>query len=140
MYGPTKTVNSRLVSLDDRTLRMVAELRLQRQVVTPWVFGVDERTPAPDRIGWWWTRARALSGIDTKWRLHDLRHFSATQSIASGHDVRTVASRLGHADASMTMRVYAHAVAGRDRLVAGTMAAVLDDPVESPRVNGTLGS
>lgn len=135
VYGPTKTVNSRLVSLDDRTLRMVAELRLQRQVVTPWVFGVDERTPAPDRIGWWWTRARALSGIDTKWRLHDLRHFSATQSIASGHDVRTVASRLGHSDASMTMRVYAHAVAGRDRLVAGTMAAVLDEPVE-PRVNG----
>ena len=138
VYGPTKTVNSRLVSLDDHTLRMVAELRLQRQTVTPWVFGIDERPPAPDRLGWWWTRARRISGIDLKWRLHDLRHFSATQAIAGGHDVRTVAARLGHADASMTMRVYAHVVAGRDRLVAGTMAAVLDDPIETPTRHGRL--
>jgi integrase len=125
VHAPTKTANRRLVSLDDRTWRLVAELKLQRQAATPWLFGVDERTPAPDRLGWWWTRARRLSGIDPKWRLHDLRHFSATQSIAGGHDVRTVAARLGHADASMTMRVYAHAVAGRDRLVAETMANVL---------------
>lgn len=127
VYSPTKTANRRLVSLDEKTLRMVAELRLQRQLVSPWLFGDDERTPAPDRIGWWWTRARRLAAIDPKWRLHDLRHFSASQSIAAGHDVRTVAGRLGHADPSMTMRVYAHVVAGRDRMVAETMAAVLDE-------------
>lgn len=123
--GPTKTINRRLVTLDEQTLRMLAELRLQRQKFTPWVFGVDERAPAPDRIGWWWSRARRIAGIDAKWRLHDLRHFAATQAIAGGHDVRTVAARLGHADPSMTMRVYAHAVAGRDQLIADTMASVL---------------
>ena len=123
--GPTKTINRRLVTLDERTLRMLTELRLQRKKLTPWVFGTDERAPAPDRIGWWWSRARRLAGIDEKWRLHDLRHFAATQAIAGVHDVRTVAARLGHADPSMTMRVYAHAVAGRDQLVAATMASVL---------------
>ena len=90
------------------------------------------RRAAPDRIGWWWTRARKLSGIDRRWRLHDLRHFSATQAIAGGHDIRAVAARLGHADASMTLRVYAHAIASRDRQIAGTMAAVIDEPASTP--------
>ena len=135
VYGPTKTFNRRLVSIDDKTARQLSELRLQRQLFTPWVFGTDERPPAPDRVGWWWSRARRIAGIDPKWRLHDLRHFSATQAIAGGHDVRTVAARLGHADASMTMRVYAHAVVGRDRLVADTMASVLDAAVDAqPRM------
>ena len=137
VVATTKTANRRVISLDDRTLQMIRELRLRRQALTPWMFGEDPGTPAPDRIGWWWRRARALAGIDPKWRLHDLRHFSATQAIAGGHDVRSVAARLGHADASMTMRVYAHAIHGRDQLIAATMAAVLDDPVEGPtRVNG----
>jgi integrase len=49
-------------------------------------------------------------------------------SIASGHDVRTVANRLGHANAAMTLRVYAHAVEAVDRGVAETLGAYLDGP------------
>ncbi|MCP4384711.1 MAG: tyrosine-type recombinase/integrase [Hyphomicrobiales bacterium] len=49
-------------------------------------------------MGWSWRRSRELAGIDPKWRLHNLRHWSTTQSITSGQDVRTVANRLGHAD------------------------------------------
>jgi integrase len=56
---------------------------------------------------------------------HELRHFSATEAIASGADVRTVAGRLGHADATTTLRIYAHAVEARDRELAG----FLDDAV-----------
>ena len=67
--------------------------------------------------------------------MHDLRHFSATWAIASGHDVRAVAARLGHADASMTMRVYAHAVQSRDSLIAATMADVLDGIGGPSRLN-----
>ena len=122
-----------------KTSRTVEALRHERELVSPYMFSLTEQPANPDRIGWWWKRARQLSGIDRKWRLHDLRHFSATQAIAGGHDVRSVAARLGHADASMTMRVYAHAIHGRDQLIAATMAAVLDDPVE-PRVNGARRS
>jgi len=51
-------------------------------------------------------------------RLHDLRHLSATEMISQGMDPRTVASRLGHADPSVTLRVYAHALEERDREAA----------------------
>ena len=39
-------------------------------------------------------------------------------AISGGHDVRTVAGRLGHANAAMTLRVYAHAVDSADEALA----------------------
>jgi integrase len=123
---PTKTANARTVTLDDETVQDIMQLRSVRQVVSPYLFS-DTTDPAnPDRIGWWWTRARELSGIDKKWRLHDLRHWTATTAITSGHDVRTVAGRLGHANPAMTLRVYAHVVQGADQSLAETLAAALD--------------
>ena len=59
-------------------------------------------------------------------RLYDLRHWSATQSIAAGQDVRTVAHRLGHADPAMTLRVYAHAVERADEALAQILGSTLD--------------
>lgn len=41
-------------------------------------------------------------------RPHDLRHTAATVAIASGSDVKSVQSMLGHATASFTLNVYAH--------------------------------
>jgi integrase len=58
-------------------------------------------------------------------RLHDLRHFTATQLIGAGVDARTVAGRLGHSDPSVTLRVYAHALEERDRAAAEIMGRVL---------------
>jgi integrase len=58
--------------------------------------------------------------------LHDLRHWSATHAIAAGHNVRSVAARLGHADPTPTMRTYAHALDGLDGAIADTLAGVLD--------------
>jgi integrase len=48
-----------------------------------------------------------------------------TTSIAAGHDVRSVAGRLGHANPSMTLRVYAHAVEAADAALAETLGEVL---------------
>jgi integrase len=107
---PTKTGSRRVVTLSPSLFEMVAEKAAKYGEVTDWLFTPDAEPPNPDRIGWWWRRSRELSGVDERWRLHDLRHWSATQSIASGQDVRTVAQRLGHADPAMTLRVYAHAV------------------------------
>jgi integrase len=53
------------------------------------------------------------AGVAT--HLHALRHFAITQLISQGVDVRTVAGRAGHADASVTLRVYAHLMPQRDR-------------------------
>ncbi|WP_269802685.1 tyrosine-type recombinase/integrase [Actinocorallia populi] len=43
-------------------------------------------------------------------RLHDLRHVHATILLLAGVPVHVVAARLGHADPSITLSVYAHVV------------------------------
>lgn len=52
---------------------------------------------------------------------HGLRHFSVTQLIAAGVDVRTVAGRHGHADSSVTLRVYAGWLPEKDREAAAIL-------------------
>jgi integrase len=123
--APTKTGDTRVVRLDDATILELERQREQREEVSPYLFSLTLGPPNPDRVGWWWKRARELSAIDEKWRLHDLRHWTATTAITNGHDVRTVAGRLGHANAAMTLRVYAHAIEAADDLLAKTLGAAL---------------
>jgi integrase len=69
-------------------------------------------------------------------RFHALRHTAASWMIASGIDVRTVASVLGHANANITLTVYAHLVEGQQanavatieqRLSGGSLSAQQDE-------------
>lgn len=53
--------------------------------------------------------------------LHGLRHTSATLLIAQNIDVRTVSSRLGHAECSTTMNIYAHALKKQDEIAAESL-------------------
>jgi len=41
-------------------------------------------------------------------RIHDLRHTSASLLVRQGVPIKAVAERLGHTDASLTLRVYTH--------------------------------
>ena len=122
----TKIADRRVLRLDAETMAQVATLRAERESVSSYLFSITNGPPNPDRIGWWWNRARDESGIDAKWRLHDLRHWTATTAITGGHDVRTVAGRLGHANPAMTLRVYAHALDSADVQLAESLGAVLD--------------
>jgi len=66
-------------------------------------------------------------------RLHALRHYSATELIAAGVDVRTVAGRLGHGSGgATTLKVYTAWVSEADRRAATTMAGIMPTPVASP--------
>lgn len=60
-----------------------------------------------------WTALTRLLGVKgTEGRLvtfHDLRHTWATMYLAAGGDVKTAASNLGHANAAMTLNIYASA-------------------------------
>lgn len=56
---------------------------------------------------------------------HGLRHTSATLLIAAHQDVRTVSNRLGHAQASTTMNIYAHALKENDRTASNTLENML---------------
>lgn len=133
---PTKTANTRTITLDPQTVEEIAELRAVREQLSPYLFSDTSEPAKPDRIGLWWSRARERAGIDRRWRLHDLRHWTATMAITSGHDVRTVAGRLGHANPAMTLRVYAHAVEGADQALAAELGAVLNPPPRYERVVG----
>ena len=81
----------------------------------------------PDVLTKFTLRVAAKAGVDT--HLHALRHFSATQMIAGGDDVRTVARRLGHGDASVTLRTYSHVLEQQDRAAAASVGRALGLPV-----------
>jgi integrase len=51
-------------------------------------------------------------------RFHDLRHTHASELLSAGTPVKTVSKRLGHANATVTMNVYAHLMSGDDERVA----------------------
>jgi integrase len=124
---PTKTANRRTVTLDPGTVDAIEALRAERSAYGPWILAVGDRPVNPERITSWWRLAAGRAGLEPRWRLHDLRHWSATLAIGSGHDLRTVANRLGHANPAMTLRVYAHALDIGDQAVAETLGAALDD-------------
>lgn len=133
----TKTGRGRIVALDPVGVALLSQHRLQNErwtreagtklssdafVFSPFVEGT---TPfRPDNVTSFFIRVRNEVGVPTV-RLHDLRHFTATQLIGAGVDVRTVAGRLGHSDPSVTLRVYSHALEERDRAAAAIMGGIL---------------
>ena len=71
----------------------------------------------PTNFYGWWNAFRKQAGFP-KLRFHELRHTQATQLLANGVDVKTVQTRLGHANASITLNWYAHAVPENDQKAA----------------------
>ena len=67
-------------------------------------------------------------GIDT--HLHALRHYSATEQLAAGVDVRTVACRLGHGGGGATTlrELMRRWPAAADKSAAGLLASRLPKP------------
>ena len=133
---PTKTHQQRSVSLDAFGLEVLRRHRAaadsladQLGLEIPADAFMFSRSPVgseplrPDFVTRAMIRAAKAAGVST--HLHALRHFSATQLIAGGQDVRTVAGRLGHADPSMTLRVYSHALPERDREAAALLGRSL---------------
>jgi integrase len=55
-----------------------------------------------------WAPAAKAAGLAKGVGLHSLRHFYASALIRGGLSVKVVSERLGHANAAMTLNVYAH--------------------------------
>ncbi len=125
---PTKTADLRAVTLDPDTVALFEAQRAERAQAGPWVFGDDDAPPHPGRVGYWWKLAKERSGIAPTWRLHDLRHWSATHGVSNGFDMATVGGRLGHSDASTTLRIYAHTQSREDARLADSIGATLRRP------------
>lgn len=66
-------------------------------------------------------------------RLHSLRHYSATELIAAGVDLRTVAERLGHGNGATTIRIYSAWVSQADERAAGVISDIVPRPDPTKR-------
>ena len=54
---------------------------------------------------------------------HGFRHGMASQMVADGVDIRTIADRMGHATTSFTLSTYVHSIEGKDRTAADRLGA-----------------
>lgn len=123
----TKTHQQRRITVDSETLEILRELRKESEAraaaigakLEPdaFVFSLvpDSSTyRLPDSVSQRYSNTVARLGIDT--HIHALRHYSATELIASGVDIRTVAGRLGHGGGgTTTLRVYTAFVSEADQ-------------------------
>jgi integrase len=53
-------------------------------------------------------------------RFHDLRHTHASELLRRGIPLKTVSQRLGHANPTVTLDIYAHVMSGDDEKAAKT--------------------
>jgi integrase len=134
---PTKNHKRNRVEVDDATM---CQVRRHRDCVAKraadagvdlvpnaYVFAREADGLSPWRPNWVTTTFIALrddNGL-AGYRLHDLRHFMATEMLAAGVPIPIVSARLAHNRVSTTLDVYAHAVPGGDRTAADGLADLL---------------
>ncbi|MFI7147305.1 tyrosine-type recombinase/integrase [Nonomuraea sp. NPDC050022] len=143
--GTTKSGRKRIVSLDEQTIqvfrdqkKMQAEDKLK--VGFEWrgdgtyVFTTGWGEPVhPDTLSSLFpilikrhNERNAQSPLPHA-RLHDLRHIHATTLLLAGVPVHVVAARLGHADPSITLRVYAHVIRSAEASAADVFAQAIKE-------------
>jgi integrase len=69
--------------------------------------------------------AGGVKVISEKVRFHDLRHTVASLLLSKGHSLKAVSQRLGHANPTMTLRVYAHTMPNDDAKLAEGLARMM---------------
>ncbi|ANY06754.1 site-specific integrase [Pseudonocardia sp. HH130630-07] len=130
----TKTHRARRLAVDSETVELLREHwaryeeRCRQVGVKPtsaaYLFSyspTNEKPCDPSGVTHRYGRMCERVGIDS--HLHALRHYSATELLTAGVDLRTVAGRLGHGGGgATTLRVYAAWVANEDRRAAEIVA------------------
>lgn len=117
---PKTKSSKRIVPLVPETLARLNEWK-SLQEFQLWILGVGQSqdTPVvsiadgghmhPQNFARAWKRYRKRHGFGD-YTLHQLRHTFATRLVASGVDIKTAATLMGHASVNMLERVYAHFV------------------------------
>lgn len=134
----TKTHQARTVAIDAATVRQLLAHRERREELArqfavriaadSFIFSPEPGGTLPlrpDSVSRAFRRLCIQAGVKGV-RLHDLRHYVATHLLGAGIDVRTVAGRLGHRDASTTLNVYSHFLPEADRHAAEALGKLLE--------------
>jgi integrase len=127
----TKTKRRHVVDLDPATFDVLVDLAAQRgsrAQPDAFVFSDDGGMTAwkPNRITKAFLRHRRAAGL-RPFRLHDLRHFMATEMLHAGVPIVIVSRRLDHRRVSTTLDQYAHAVPGGDAQAATTLWQIMQN-------------
>ena len=127
----TITMPSPVVSLLKEHRKNQKETRLKlgdRWKDTGYVFTKwDGDTMHPDSLYQWFKNFIKKNNLPNV-TLHELRHTNASMMIASGVDIATVSKRLGHADTSITTRIYTHAIKERDAVASELLEKMIPYP------------
>lgn len=130
-----KTHQQRRIALDPETVAVLVEHRTRCEQDAA-ALGIELRPdafafspapdgaefPKPDSVTQRYERLAARLGIHTT--IHRLRHYSATELISGGVDIRTVAGRLGHGGGgTTTLRTYTAWVSEADQRAAVGLGA-----------------
>ena len=81
----------------------------------------------PTTVSKAFSRLRNSLGLPKGCTFHSLRHTHATWLLANGANLNDIAERLGHANESTTLRLYAHAMPGRDQRAAEVFDKFTDE-------------
>ena len=130
----TKTKRRHAVDLDDTATALLAAHRSRCQADRQgeldrgaFVFANDTDGCCPWKPNWatkTFLRYQRELGLRA-FRLHDLRHFMATQMLDLGIPPTVVARRLDHRRVSTTTDFYSHVITGRDRFAADALANIM---------------
>lgn len=118
---------ARTVDLDPGTVEIMKRHRRRQSLASldGHVFVYPNGSPLrPDYLSERFLRLAAKTDLP-RIRFHDLRHTHATIALRAGVPVHVVAQRLGHANASMTLAVYAHVMPGQQATAARQIADLL---------------
>jgi integrase len=133
--GKPKTGRGRNVSVDPATLAALKAYRKQQleekilwrkagYVDSGFVFRRENGLPYhPDFVSQMFEKAVRTSE-QPRIRLHDLRHTHATLALQAGIHPKVVSERLGHANISITLDVYSHAIPAMEEEAAAKIAAL----------------
>ena len=129
VLADTKTKQSHVVDVDPGTCEIIARYAatVEEPVGEGYIFSDDGGTTAwkPNRVTKTFLRYRRAAGLRS-FRLHDLRHFMATEMLEAGVPIVTVSRRLAHRRVSTTMDHYAHSVPGGDAQASAVLRAVFE--------------
>ena len=79
----------------------------------------------------WAKRNELISVLEKPITFHGLRHTFATMAVQSKMDIKSLASILGHKDATMTLNIYASDDEQAKQYNIQNLAAMLQDEMDS---------
>ncbi len=142
----TKGKKSRPISLDDEFLEELLEhIAWQDSILPPEALRDPMRLTicaneygrllSPSSVSRWFSALRDKMHLPKEASFHSLRHTHASILLANGMDLKTIAERLGHANESLTLKIYSHLMPGRDQAAAQTIAAIDRRMSEKPEAD-----